>query len=98
MTEAHIFQTVNARLDTMEHQMDRVEKLLKAALFALQQVIKKGEDQEELENFQKSIKTRETINTQTPTKSRIPQPKNGNLAQSIHAPTNKNKQNMQQQQ
>src|SRR6185295_14254664 len=57
-----------------------------------------GENQEELENFQRSIKTRETINTQTPTKSRIPQPRNGNLAQSIHAPTNKTKQNSQQQQ
>ena len=45
--------------------MNRVEKLLKVALFTLQQVIKKGEDQEELENFQKNIKTRETINIQT---------------------------------
>ena len=67
-TEAHISQTVATRLDSMENRMNRVEKLLEAALFALQQVIKKDEDQEELENFQRSIKTRKTINTQTPTK------------------------------
>jgi len=96
-TEAHASQTLTARLDTMENRMDRVEKLLEAALFALQQVIKKGEDQEELENFQKSIKARDTVNAQTPTKSRIPQPRHGNLAQSIHAPANKNKQIPQQQ-
>ena len=77
--------------------MDRVEKLLEAALFALQQVIKKGEDQEELEDFQKSIKARDLVNTQTPTKSRIPQPKHGSLAQSIHAPANKTRQTLQQQ-
>src|SRR5437867_488511 len=77
--------------------MDRVEKLPEVALFTLQQVIKKEEDQEELKNFQKSIKARDTVNAQTLTKSRISQPKHGSLAQSIHAPINKTKQIPQQQ-
>ena len=98
-TEAHISQTINTRLDNMEGRMNRVEKLLETALFALQQIIKKGEDREELENFRKSIKERDSINAQTPFKknpSNRPQPTPGNLAQSIHAPNSKGKQTAQQ--
>ena len=97
-TEAHASQTINARLDNMEGRMNRVEKLLETALFALQQIIKKGEDREELENFRKSIKERDSINAQTPSKKNPPnrpQPTPGNLAQSIYAPNSKGKQTAQ---
>ena len=50
-TEAHISQTIATRLDSMKNRMDRVKKLLETALFTLQQVIKKGEDQEEQEQI-----------------------------------------------
>ena len=97
-TEAHASQTINTRLDNMESRMNRIEKLLETALFALQQIIKKGEDREELENFRKSIKERDSINAQTPSKKNPPnrpQPTPGNLAQSIHAPNSKGKQTAQ---
>ena len=83
----------------MENRMNRVEKLLETALFALQQIIKKGEDREELENFKKSIKERDNINAQTLTKknsSNHSQPISGSLTQSIHAPNQKGKQTAQQ--
>ena len=82
----------------MENRMNRVEKLLETALFALQQIIKKGEDREELENFKKSIKERDNINAQTPTRknsSNRSQPITGSLTQSIHAPNQKGKQTAQ---
>jgi len=97
-TEAHVSQTINTRLDNMEGRMNRVEKLLETALFALQQIIKKGEDREELENFRKSIKERDSINAQTPSKKNPPnrsQPTTRNLTQSIHAPNPKGKQTVQ---
>jgi hypothetical protein len=86
----------NTNSNDIEARFTRVEKLLEVALFTLQHILKKGEEQEELKNLQSSIKEREKVNTHTPSKKEknktnplLKTPYN-NLFTSIHAPTKLN--------
>ncbi len=66
-TKQNITTKTNPQTD-FETRLSRVENLLEAALFTLQQILKKGEDQEELHKLQTNIKKREETYQQTPTK------------------------------